>query len=147
MYLQICLVVTWLVLCETTVILAHVLRTSYNHALVYSVNYSKPHTWGTGVFSCNCHLHFLQNDRDCVCATAFNMGRYRHRNETTEKTIILLLLPGHESATFWSQVCCPTRTTEQSLLLPNKKGSLFLMPSQPHSFTAKRRGTVIWWWW
>ena len=43
-WLQLCSVVTWLVTCETAAILAHVLRTSYNHAPVYSITLFKTHS-------------------------------------------------------------------------------------------------------
>ena len=57
-----------------------------------------------------CHLHFGQDDRDLLCATAVTWGwnRYwnmsQHRELTLGKKIIPLLLPGLKPETLWSQV-------------------------------------------
>ena len=70
--------------------------------------HAKPHTSGARVFNCN--LHFRQNDRDLLRATAVTRGwnRYRnksqHRKSTLEKKILPPLLQGFEPATFRSRV-------------------------------------------
>ena len=57
-----------------------------------------------------CHLHFWQNDRDLLCATAVTWGwnGYRnkslHRKLTLKKNILPPLLLGLEPGTFWSRV-------------------------------------------
>ena len=57
-----------------------------------------------------CHLHFWQNDRDLVRATAVTRGwngywnKSQHRKLTLEKKILPPLLPGLEPGTFRSQV-------------------------------------------
>ena len=57
-----------------------------------------------------CHLHFWQNDRDLLRATAVTRGwnGYRntsqHRKSTLEKKILPPLLQGFEPATFQSRV-------------------------------------------
>ena len=61
----------------------------------------------TGV---NCYLHFWQNDRGLLRATAVTRGVERtpdqsqHRYLTLEKKILLPLLPGLELAIFRSRV-------------------------------------------
>ena len=61
------------------------------------------------VYAClavTCHLHFWQNDRDDLCATAVTRGWNGHRNKsqhrklTLEKKILQPLLPGLEPETF-----------------------------------------------
>ena len=53
-----------------------------------------------------CHLHFWQNDRDLLCATAVTRGwngyqnKSQHRKLTMEKKILLPLLQGLEPETF-----------------------------------------------
>ena len=57
-----------------------------------------------------CHLHFWQNDRDLLRATAVPRGwngyrnKSQHRKSTLEKKIVLPLLQGFEPATFQSRV-------------------------------------------
>ena len=57
-----------------------------------------------------CHLHFWQNDRELLRATAVTRGwnEYRnksqHRKSTPEKKILPSLLQGFEPATFQSRV-------------------------------------------
>ena len=61
-------------------------------------------------FAIACHLHFWQNDRDILRATAAPRGwnRYRnqsqHRKSTLEKKILPPFLQGFEPATFQSRV-------------------------------------------
>ena len=57
---------------------------------------------GLGV---NCHLHIWQNDRGLLCVAMVTPGgtdtnKSQHTKLTLEKTILLLLLPGFELATF-----------------------------------------------
>ena len=55
-----------------------------------------------------CHLHFWQNDRHLLRATAVTLGwngyrnKSQHRKSTLEKKIPPLLLQGFEPATFFS---------------------------------------------
>ena len=55
-----------------------------------------------------CHLHFWQNDRNILRATAVTRGRKGYRNKrrklAMEKKIIPLLLPGLEPETYRSRV-------------------------------------------
>ena len=57
-----------------------------------------------------CHLHFWQNDRDLLRATAVTRGwngyrnKSQHRKLTLEKKILPPFLQGFESATFRSRV-------------------------------------------
>ena len=67
------------------------------------------------VYAClavTCHLHFWQNDRDFLRATAVTRGwngyrnKSQHRKSTLEKKILPPLLQGFEPATFQSRVRC-----------------------------------------
>ena len=98
----------WLVPHETAAISAQVLFTPYNHA---PYHFMQSHI--RKVYVClalTCHLHFWQNDRDLLHATAVTRGwnRYRnkswHRKSTLEKKILPLLLQGFEPATIQSRV-------------------------------------------
>ena len=57
-----------------------------------------------------CHLHFWQNDKDLLRATAVTRGwngywnKSQHRKLILEKKILLALLPGLKPGTFWSRV-------------------------------------------
>ena len=59
-----------------------------------------------------CHLHFWQNDRDLLRATAEtrewsgHRNKSQHRKLTLEKKILWPLLQGFEPAAFQSQVLC-----------------------------------------
>ena len=59
-----------------------------------------------------CQLHFWQNDRDLLRATAVTRGwngyrnKSQHRKLTLEKKILPPLLPGLERGTFRSRVRC-----------------------------------------
>ena len=54
-----------------------------------------------------CHLHFRQNDRDLLRATAITRGRNGYRNKsqyrklTLEKKFLLMLLKGLEPGPFY----------------------------------------------
>ena len=98
----------WLVPHETATISAQVLCTPYNHAPCHLMQ-SHIHK----VYAClavTCRLHFWQNDRDLLRATAVTRGwnEYRnksqHRKSTLEKKILPPLLQGFEPATFQSRV-------------------------------------------
>ena len=104
LHLQCCLVVKWLVPCEIAAILAQVLWTPYNHALVYSVtlfqatNIECIHVY----LAVTCHLHFWQNDATVVTwGWNGNWNKSQHRKLTMEKKSLLW---GFEPETFWSQV-------------------------------------------
>ena len=65
------------------------------------------------VYAClaiTCHLHFWQNDRDLLRATAVTLGwngyrnKSQHRKLTLEKKTLPPLLQGFEPATFQSRV-------------------------------------------
>ena len=98
----------WLVPHETASVSAQVLCTPYNHA---ACHFMQSHI--RKVYAClavTCHLHFWQNDRDLLRATAVTRGwnRYRnksqHRKSTLEKKILPPLQQGFEPATFQSRV-------------------------------------------
>ena len=64
------------------------------------------------MFSCNCHLHFWQNDQDFLRATVVTRGwngyrnKSQHRKSTLEKKILPPFQQGFEPATFQSRVRC-----------------------------------------
>ena len=98
----------WLVPRETAAISAQVLCTPYNHAPCHFMQ-----SYICKVYVClpvTCHLHFWQNDRDLLCATAVTRrwNRYQnksqHRKLTLENKILPPLLQGFEPATFQSWV-------------------------------------------
>ena len=98
----------WLVPHETAAVSAQVLCTSYNHAPCHFMQ-SHIHK----VYAClavTCHLHFWQNDRDLLRATAVRRGwngyrnKSQHKKSTLEKKILPLILQGFEPATFQSRV-------------------------------------------
>ena len=107
------IMLAWLVPHETAAVSAQVLCTPYNHAPCNSMQ-SHIHK----VYAClavTCHLHFWQNDRDLLRATAVTRGwnRYQnksqHRKLTLEKKILPPLLQGFEPVTFQSRVWCSNR--------------------------------------
>ena len=98
----------WLVAHETAAVWAQVLCTPYNHA---PCHFMQSHI--CKVYAClavTCHLHFWQNDRDLLRATAVTRGwngyrnKGQHRNSTLEKKILPPLQQGFETATFQSWV-------------------------------------------
>ena len=98
----------WLVPPETAAVSAQVLCTPYNHA---PCDFMQSHI--RKVYAClavTCHLHFWQNDRDLLRATAVTRGwngyrnKSHHRKSTLEKKILPPLLQGFEPATFQSRV-------------------------------------------
>ena len=87
---------------------AQVLCIPYNHA---PCHFMQSHI--RKVYAClavTCHLHFWQNDRDLLRATAVTRGwngyrnKSQHRKSTPENTILLPLQQGFEPATFQSRV-------------------------------------------
>ena len=98
----------WLALHETAAVLAQVLCTPYNHAPCHFMQSHIRKVYAS--LAVTCHLHFWQNDRDLLRATAVTWGRneYRnkshHRKSTLEKKILPPLLQGFEPATFRSRV-------------------------------------------
>ena len=93
---------------ETAAVSAQVLCTPYNHA---PCHFMQSHI--RKVYAClavTCHLHFWQNDRDLLRATAVTQGwngyrnKSQHRKSTLEKKILPPLLQGFEPATFQSRV-------------------------------------------
>ena len=98
----------WLVTHETAAVSAQVLCTPYNHA---PSHFMQSHI--RKVYAClavTCHLHFWQDDRDLLRATAVTRGwngyqnKSQHRKATLEKKILPPLLQGFEPATFQSRV-------------------------------------------
>ena len=71
---------------ETAAVSAHVLCTPYNHAPVYSVTSFEARYVGCSVcLAITCHLHFWQNDRDLLRATAVTLGWNGHRNKSQHR--------------------------------------------------------------
>ena len=72
----------WLVPHETAAISAQVLCTPYNHA---PCHFMQSHVCKVYVcLAVTCHLHFWQNDRDLLCATAVTQGWNGYWNKSTE---------------------------------------------------------------
>ena len=98
----------WLVPQETAAVSAQVLCTPYNRA---PCHFKQSHI--RKVYAClavTCHLHFWQNGRDLLRATAVTRGwngyrnKSQHRKSTLEKKILPPLQEGFEPATFQSRV-------------------------------------------
>ena len=103
-----------------------VLCTPYNHALCH---FMQSHI--RKVYEClavTCHLHFWQNDRSLLRATAVTRGwngyrnKSQHRKLTLEKKILPPLLPGFEPATFRSRV---------------RRSNHWAIPAPPCSYAGK----------
>ena len=77
--------------------------------------------WVKGGCVFRCNLHFWQNDRGLLHATAITLGRNRHQQMsqhaklTREKKILPWLLPGFEHTNFWSQIW---RSYQQAITAP-----------------------------
>ena len=93
---------------ETAAVSAQVLCPPYNHA---PCHFMQSHI--REVYAClalTCHLHFWQNDRDLLHATAVTWGWNGYRNKsqhkflTLENKILPPLLRGLEPGTFRSRV-------------------------------------------
>ena len=113
------------------------------------------------VYAClavTCHLHFWQNDRDLLRATAVTWGwngyrnKSQHRKSTLEKKILPPLQQGFEPATFQSRVRRSNNWAIPTELSPWCVFSLFRYPfhprvtavahKRPRSFCQKRRWQV-----
>ena len=110
-----------------------VLCTPYNHAPRHSMENHK-----RKVHACltvTCHLHFWQNDRDLLRATAVTRGWNEYRNESAQKVDLgkeySPAVPAVlEPATFQSRV---RRSYHCAIPAPNSYiVSWFFEPSQPH---------------
>ena len=85
-------VLAWLVLHETAAVSAQILCIPYNHAPCHFMqsHIHKVHA----CLAVTCHLHFWQNDRDFLHATAVTQGwngyrnKSQHRKSTLEKKIL-----------------------------------------------------------
>ena len=110
-----------------------------------------------------CHLHFWQNDRDLLRATAVTHGwngyrnKSRHRKLTLEKFILQPLLRGLEPGTFRTRV---RRSNHWAILLPTtrqfignltckikyfwRRGSLYVARSCVPSPGDGNSGSKIW---
>ena len=103
-------VLAWQVPHETAAISAQVLCTPYNHAPCHFMqsHICKLHA----CLAVTCHLHFRQNDRDLLRATALPRGcngygnTSQHRKLTLGKKILSPFLRGFEPATFRSWGWC-----------------------------------------
>ena len=82
--------------------------TPYNHAPCHFMQSHIRKVYAC--FAVTCHLHFWQNDRDLLRATAVTPGwngyrnKSQHRKSTLEKKILPPLQQGFEPATFQSRV-------------------------------------------
>ena len=123
----------WLVPHETAAISVQVLCRPYNHA---PCHFMQSHI--RKVYAClavTCHLHFWQNDRDILRATAVTWGwngyqnKSRHRKLTLEKKILPLLLQGFEPGTFQSRV---QRSNHWAIPIPTE-----LSPWKNHTTTIQ----------
>ena len=83
-----------------------------HHTTVHHVTSCKA-TYDGKVYACSaatCPLHFWQNDRDFLRATAVTRewngyrNKIQHRKSTLEKKILLPLLQGFDPSTFQSRV-------------------------------------------
>ena len=96
-----------------------------------------------------CYLHFWQNVRHLLRATAVtqewnrNQNKSQHRKLILEKKIFMLLLPGIKAVPFWSWV--NRSTTEPSLLLTCGVPQPYLGTSSLHFLSAASQslGPVI----
>ena len=116
----------WLVPHEAAAVSAQVLCTPYNHA---PCHFMQNHI--RKVYAClavTCHLHFWQNDRDLLRATAVARGwngyrnKSQHRKSTLEKKILPPLQQGFELATFQSRV---RRSNHWAIHAPRMKGESY----------------------
>ena len=82
-YLERSLVVSWLMPRETAVVSAHVLCTPYKRS---PCHFMQSHARKVPVcLAVTYHLHFWQNDRDLLRATAVTRGWNGYRNESQHK--------------------------------------------------------------
>ena len=100
MYLQRCLVVTWLVPCETAAVLA------VSACFVYTIqpctmshHFMQSHI--RRVHTClavTCHVHFGQNDPDLLHATAVTRGWNGYRNKSQHRKLTMEKRFSHHSS-------------------------------------------------
>ena len=105
-YVECCFVVTWLVPCETAAVstcsVFIIQPCTMSHHFIQS-HLHRVHVCSAVI----CHLHFWQNDRDLLHATAVTQGlngywnKSQHKKYTLEKKV---LLPGLKPMTFQSWV-------------------------------------------
>ena len=88
-YVQRCLVVTWLVPRETGAFSEHVLCAQYNHAPVYNVTSSDAAYVGCVVMclGATCNLHIWQHDRELLRATVPTRGWDGYRNNSQHRQL------------------------------------------------------------
>ena len=109
MYLQRCLVVTWLVPHETAAASASSVYITQSCTMSHHFMESYIRKMNA-CLAVTCYLHVWQNDRGLLRATAVKWGwnEYRnksqHRKLALENTILRPLLPGLEPATFESRI-------------------------------------------
>ena len=136
----------------------HILCTPYNHA---PCHFMQSHI--RKVYACLAvtgHLHFQQNDRDLLRATAVTRGwngyrnKSQHRKLTLEKNILPPLLQGFEPATFQSRV---RRSNHWAIPLPTYPARVALeeeclTSTHMHSTLSDSRSarclvvcTMLWW--
>ena len=87
-YLQRCLLVTWLVPRETAAVSALSLYTIQSCTMSRHLMQNRVRR----VHAClavNCHLHFWQNDRDLLPATAVTQGWSEYRNKSQHRKVTL----------------------------------------------------------
>ena len=110
---------------ETAAVSVHVLCTPYNHA---PCHFMQSHI--RKVYACLAviwHLHFWQNGRDLLRASAVTRGwngyrnKSQHRKLTTEKKIHPPLLQGFEPVTFQSRVRLTTELSRSLYWLTGRK--------------------------
>ena len=93
---------------ETAAVSAQILCTPYNHAPCHFMQSHIRKVYAR--LAVTCRLHFWQNDRGLLRATAVTRGwngyrnKSQHRKLTKEKKILPPLLQGFEPATFQSRV-------------------------------------------
>ena len=127
-----------------------ILCTPYNHA---PCHFMQSHICKVYVcLAVTCHLHFWQNDRSLLRATAVTQGwnRYQnksqHRKLTLEKKILPPLLKGFEPATFRSRVqhsnhwaiLTPTDTDILSFFFSCFSCLLFILFSASHKIICSQ---------
>ena len=92
-----------------------------------------------------CHLHFWQNDRGLLRATAVTRGVERTANKsqltklTLKKKILLPLLPGFELETYRSRVRRSNLQAIPAPLFPPALGLESLAASMSHSHGGKQQ--------
>ena len=133
----------WLVPPKTFAVLKHVLCTSYKSMNQLTVSLIQSCLRGVHVrLVVTCHLHFWQNDRDLLCATAVTRGWNGYRNKSAqkadlEKKIPPPFLPRLEHATFRSWVRHSNRwaITAPLWAIPD----VYITSKPPRSFQSNKQ--------